>query len=40
VRFKEEYEEYRKQTRMFGPVWFWLSLCVLVLAPLVVDAAS
>ncbi len=22
--FKEEYEEYRKKTRMFGPLWLWL----------------
>jgi protein-S-isoprenylcysteine O-methyltransferase Ste14 len=34
VRFKEEYEEYRKQTHVFGPVWFWLLILVILLVPI------
>jgi protein-S-isoprenylcysteine O-methyltransferase Ste14 len=26
VRFPDEYREYRKRTRMFGPFWFWGNL--------------
>jgi protein-S-isoprenylcysteine O-methyltransferase Ste14 len=26
VRFSSQYQEYRKQTRMFGPVWCWAVL--------------
>jgi protein-S-isoprenylcysteine O-methyltransferase Ste14 len=33
-RFKDEYEHYRKQTRMFGPLWFWVLVLLLLLAPL------
>jgi protein-S-isoprenylcysteine O-methyltransferase Ste14 len=32
VRFQVEYEEYRKRTRMFGPVWFWVALIGILLA--------
>jgi protein-S-isoprenylcysteine O-methyltransferase Ste14 len=32
VRFQAEYEEYRKTTRMFGPVWFWVALIGILLA--------
>lgn len=34
VRFKEEYAHYRKQTRMFGPLWFWLLILVILLVPM------
>jgi len=35
VRFAAQYKEYRKRTRMFGPVWIWISLAaVLVVIPL------
>jgi protein-S-isoprenylcysteine O-methyltransferase Ste14 len=35
VRFSAQYGEYRKQTRMFGPVWVWGSLAaVLAVIPL------
>jgi len=40
VRFKEEYKHYRKQTRMFCPLWLWMLIGVLLLTPLVVVAAS
>lgn len=32
ARFQAEYEEYRKRTRMFGPVWFWVALIGILLA--------
>ena len=32
ARFRTEYEEYRKRTRMFGPVWFWAVLVGILLA--------
>lgn len=36
VRFSAQYREYRKQTRMFGPSWVWISLAgVLAAVPLV-----
>jgi protein-S-isoprenylcysteine O-methyltransferase Ste14 len=33
-RFSSQYQEYRKRTRMFGPIWAWLTLlgCLLVVA--------
>ena len=35
ARFAGEYEEYRKRTGMFGPLWIWASLAVvLVVFPL------
>ncbi len=30
VRFPDEYREYRKHTRVFGPVWFWGVLAVVL----------
>jgi protein-S-isoprenylcysteine O-methyltransferase Ste14 len=37
ARFSSQYREYRKQTRMFGPLWVWASLAgVLAAVPLVV----
>jgi protein-S-isoprenylcysteine O-methyltransferase Ste14 len=33
VRFKEEYQQYRKQTAMFGPWWFWLIIVLLLGIP-------
>ena len=39
VRFSGEYKEYRKRTGMFGPLWIWVSLAVvLVLIPLGVQS--
>jgi protein-S-isoprenylcysteine O-methyltransferase Ste14 len=32
ARFRAEYEEYRKRTRMFGPVWLWVALIGILLA--------
>jgi protein-S-isoprenylcysteine O-methyltransferase Ste14 len=32
IRFQVEYEEYRKRTRMLGPVWFWAALVGILLA--------
>jgi protein-S-isoprenylcysteine O-methyltransferase Ste14 len=38
VRFAAQYNEYRKQTGMFGPLWIWASLAaVLVVVPLAAD---
>ena len=38
VRFKLQYEQYKKTTGMLGPVWFWaglvLTLLILALLPL------
>ena len=31
VRFREEYQAYRQTTRMFGPIWLWSILVVLLL---------
>ena len=31
VRFPEQYQAYRQTTRMFGPIWFWSILVVLLL---------
>jgi len=32
ARFPAEYEAYRRRTRMFGPVWFWVALIGILLA--------
>lgn len=32
ARFQAEYEEYRKRTRMLGPVWLWVALIGILLA--------
>ena len=34
VRFKEEYEKYRKRTRMFAPYWFWIFILAILLGPI------
>ena len=31
VRFREQYQTYRQTTRMFGPIWLWSILVVLLL---------
>ena len=31
VRFREQYQAYRQTTRMFGPIWLWSILVVLLL---------
>ncbi len=31
VRFAAEYREYRKRTRMLGPIWFWATLAGILL---------
>jgi len=31
VRFREQYQAYRQTTRMFGPIWLWSILFVLLL---------
>jgi protein-S-isoprenylcysteine O-methyltransferase Ste14 len=35
-RFDDEYKLYKKRTRMFGPLWFWFIILMLLLVPLVV----
>ncbi len=32
ARFREQYQAYRKTTKMFGPIWLWSILVVLLLA--------
>lgn len=36
VRFKEEYTEYKYQTRMFGPIWFWIIILISLILPLMI----
>ncbi len=31
VRFREQYQAYRKTTRMFGPIWLWCAILVIIL---------
>ncbi len=31
VRFPEQYQAYRKTTRMFGPIWLWSIIVVIIL---------
>jgi protein-S-isoprenylcysteine O-methyltransferase Ste14 len=31
VRFREEYQAYRQTTRMFGPIWLWSVIVVIIL---------
>lgn len=31
VRFHEQYREYRRMTRMFGPAWLWGTIVVTIL---------
>jgi protein-S-isoprenylcysteine O-methyltransferase len=30
VRFREQYQAYRQTTRMFGPIWLWGALVILL----------
>ena len=34
VRFPQQYKAYRQTTRMFGPIWLWSILVVLLLVPI------
>lgn|GEM_PF-1148888 len=36
VRFKEEYRQYKRRTRMFAPLWFWIVIVILLIAPLII----
>lgn len=38
VRFKDEYLEYKKNTRMFGPIWFWLIILLILILPLIISS--
>lgn len=31
VRFREQYQAYRQTTRMFGPIWLWSAIVVIIL---------
>jgi len=33
VRFREQYQAYRQTTRMFGPIWLWSVIVVIILLP-------
>ncbi|MFX1489982.1 MAG: methyltransferase family protein [Promethearchaeota archaeon] len=37
VRFKQEYSEYKKQTRRFGPIWFWGIILITLILPLILS---
>lgn len=37
VRFKEEYLEYKRKTKIFGPIWFWLVLLIFLILPLIIS---
>jgi hypothetical protein len=32
ARYPAEYVEFKKRTRMFGPIWFWATLAGILLA--------
>jgi len=34
IRFKEQYYDYKKRTKMFGPYWFWILVIILLTLPL------
>jgi len=36
VRFKKEYLEYKKNTGMFGPIWFWFVILIFLILPLII----
>jgi len=38
VRFKEEYSFYKKRTKIFGPVWFWIILLIFLILPLILSS--
>jgi protein-S-isoprenylcysteine O-methyltransferase Ste14 len=40
VRFKEEYKDYAKQVRIFGPIWFWILIIILVSLPILISIIS
>ena len=31
VRFREQYQAYKQTTRMFGPIWLWSVIVVIIL---------
>ena len=37
VRFKTQYEDYKKKTKMFGPYWFWILVLIILTLPLVLS---
>ncbi len=37
VRFKDKYLEYKKKTRMFGPIWFWLIILIFLVLPVILS---
>ena len=37
ARFKDEYLEYKKNTRMFGPIWFWFTILFFLILPLIIS---
>lgn len=38
VRFKEEYQQYKKRTYMFAPIWFWIVIVLLLIVPLIISS--
>ncbi|HMF30938.1 MAG TPA: methyltransferase [Candidatus Lokiarchaeia archaeon] len=39
VRFKDEYPNYKLQTRAFGPIWFWIALIIATVLPILIELA-
>ncbi|MBN2544747.1 MAG: DUF1295 domain-containing protein [Spirochaetes bacterium] len=37
IRFKEEYSLYKKRTKIFGPLWLWIILLIILLLPLIIS---
>ena len=36
IRFNEEYSKYKNEVRIFGPIWFWCTLIIVFIFPLVI----
>lgn len=39
IRFSKQFKQYKKQTKIFGPLWFWFLLVVGLVLPVVVTIA-
>jgi protein-S-isoprenylcysteine O-methyltransferase Ste14 len=38
VWFKEEYQQYKKRTHMFAPLWFWIVIVLFLIVPLIISS--
>ena len=39
IRFKDQYPQYKMQTKAFGPLWFWIILIIAVFLPIIISLA-